>query len=310
VILVTSIVWDKFLPSSVGYQPTVVEFPDYTKEEILRILALDCPVGESPNFYTGFVELLYNVFNHSSKNPNELRHMASLLFPKYREPVDKGLGRACFLMFLRSIDSPRPSCFALGFPVKKTETVKLFRHVDPYIKRMLDKLYLREISHAEWDSMKEKIQTEQEVIESVVAVSEQDFEFPYYTKFLLLAAYISSYNPARLDLRYFTKAGEGHKKGTKRAGKGADRQRMLEGPRNFPLARMFAIFHNILEDPIDNTVDLQTQVSTLVSQKLLVQHSKLDALGNMKYRCNANYDFILKIARSVRFSLNNFLYEH
>lgn len=150
------------------------------------------------------------------------------------------------------------------FPAKKNETGKLFRLVDPYIKRMLDKLYLREISHAEWDSMKEKIQTEQEVIESVITASEQDFEFPYYTKFLLLAAYISSYNPARLDLRYFTKGGEGSKKATKRVGKGADRQRMLEGPRSFPLARMLAIFHNIIEDPIDNTVDIQTQVPLFV----------------------------------------------
>lgn len=62
-------------------------------EEMLEILAKDCPADESPAFFRAFVELLYGVFHHSCKNLNELRHMAELLFPKYREPVISGASK-------------------------------------------------------------------------------------------------------------------------------------------------------------------------------------------------------------------------
>lgn len=32
-------------------------------------------------------------------------------------------------------------------------------------------------------------------------------ELPYYSKFLLIAAYLASYNPARTDRRFFLKVG-------------------------------------------------------------------------------------------------------
>ena len=34
------------------------------------------------------------------------------------------------------------------------------------------------------------------------------FELPYYTKFLLIASYLASYNPPRYDLRFFSKSSE------------------------------------------------------------------------------------------------------
>lgn len=47
------------------------------------------------------------------------------------------------------------------------------------------------------------------------------FALPYYTKFLLIAAFLASYNPPRYDVRYFAKAGEARKRkkggGTRKA---------------------------------------------------------------------------------------------
>ena len=37
-------------------------------------------------------------------------------------------------------------------------------------------------------------------------------DLPYYSKFLLCAAYLASYNPPRADALLFTKAGEGKKR--------------------------------------------------------------------------------------------------
>ena len=39
-----------------------------------------------------------------------------------------------------------------------------------------------------------------------------DFDLPYYTKFLLIASYLASYNPPRFDVRYFAKVADEKKK--------------------------------------------------------------------------------------------------
>lgn len=43
-------------------------------------------------------------------------------------------------------------------------------------------------------------------------------ELPFYTKFLLIAAFLASYNPPRLDVRYFSRIGDDTKK--RKSGKG------------------------------------------------------------------------------------------
>lgn len=37
-------------------------------------------------------------------------------------------------------------------------------------------------------------------------------QLPRYTKFLLIAAFLASYNPAKFDLRFFSKINEAKKK--------------------------------------------------------------------------------------------------
>jgi len=42
------------------------------------------------------------------------------------------------------------------------------------------------------------------------------FELPYYTKFLLIASYLASYNPPRYDLRFFSKSSENKRRKSKK----------------------------------------------------------------------------------------------
>lgn len=35
--------------------------------------------------------------------------------------------------------------------VERSDTVKLFRNIDPYLRKMSDKLYLREMSSFQWE---------------------------------------------------------------------------------------------------------------------------------------------------------------
>lgn len=101
-----------------------------------------------------------------------------------------------------------------------------------------------------------------------------DHDLPYYSKFLLLASYLASYNPSRLDIQFFTKSSDKrHRRrrgGALGGGAGPGRksqnqqvrkiQRRLLGPQPFLLERMLAIFHAIVPDPVVSSVDIQTQV--------------------------------------------------
>ena len=100
------------------------------------------------------------------------------------------------------------------------EKAKLLKHAQPYFAQATDKLYLREISSAEWNREARRIESEDVDGDSAfltrpIAREKGEFDLPYYTKFLLLASYLASYNPARFDVRYFSKVGEarGKKKG-------------------------------------------------------------------------------------------------
>ena len=170
------------------------------------------------------------------------------------------------------------------------------------------------------------LQGEKALVEWVVPIIPEDtrkkmlvlHELPYYTSFLLAAAYLASYNPSRQDQIFFMKAHE--KKRRKRAGgtgKGRPSrhrkiQRRLLGPQAFVLERMLAIFHAILPFPIPGGVgDIMIQIATLASSRLIVRASVsgdiLDA--GTKWRVNVGWEYIKTVARTIRFDVENFLVE-
>jgi len=161
---------------------------------------------------------------------------------------------------------------------------------------------------------------------AAAAITSQDMmakaahDLPYYSKLLLLASYLASYNPSRLDVQFFTKASDKRKRrrGGGAIGAGGGRksqvrkiQRRLLGPQPFLLERMLAIFHAIVPDPVASSVDLQTQIATLTSLRLLVRASAsgdpLEAGG--KWRVNVGWEYIRGLARSVKFEVEGFLAE-
>jgi origin recognition complex subunit 5 len=84
------------------------------------------------------------------------------------------------------------------------------------------------------------------------------FDLPYYAKFFLIAAYLASYNPARADRRLFVKNhGKERKKKKKQQKKQAEQ---LLGPKPFALDRLLAIFYAIIEEDVNLTANLLSQV--------------------------------------------------
>jgi origin recognition complex subunit 5 len=143
-------------------------------------------------------------------------------------------------------------------------------------------------------------------------------ELPYYSKFLLISAYLASHNPARLDAVFFMHSSSSKKR--RRGGLAATMPERLRGKRGrkilrnhlpaapFALERMFAIFHSILPDSIGPaTVDLGTQLATLGSLRLIVKTSSAaDVLEKgTKWRVNVTWEFIRTMARGVGFEIED-----
>ncbi|CAG8612104.1 4414_t:CDS:2, partial [Ambispora leptoticha] len=208
--------------------------------DILKIFSKHCPNNVDLDFFLGFVRFLYDVCNGNCKNLCEMFQLAFSLLPKYIEPVVKGWA-------------------------KKGDTLTLIQHIQPYYKQAMDKLHLNEISSSGWSQSTQ--------------IDDCGIDLPYYTKLLLIASFLASYNPARLDKRYFAKGSEEtlrtYRRKTNQSQKGSPKKspvknshdipgggklrQQLLGPVAFPVERMLAIFDSIIPDSIDTNVEIMKQ---------------------------------------------------
>ncbi|KAI5800339.1 origin recognition complex subunit 5 C-terminus-domain-containing protein [Peziza echinospora] len=145
-------------------------------------------------------------------------------------------------------------------------------------------------------------------------------DLPTYSRYILIASYLASYNPSAKDYTFFMKSvlptsGRGGRRGPRgggtRATANANRKitRRLLGPQPFLLERMWAIFHSIVPRPVPSSVELQMQVATLTSLRLLgrvgVNADPLE--GAAKWRVNVGWEYVRGLARSVRFEIEGYL---
>jgi origin recognition complex subunit 5 len=144
---------------------------------------------------------------------------------------------------------------------------------------------------------------------------------PYYAKWLLIAGYLASFNPARLDETFFMKTSERKRRkkggGTARAAAGRPGQvrkipRHLLAASTFTLDRLLAILHAILPDDIRAGVDIAKQIATLTSLRLLVRAGSLGSSDPLepggKFRVGpyVTWDYVLALARGLDFELADY----
>ncbi|XP_055009655.1 origin recognition complex subunit 5 [Boleophthalmus pectinirostris] len=281
VILLSEIVWDKFRPNTGCFEPLLLHFPDYSKGELQQILSKDKHPSYSAEFYSSYINILLGVFYSVCRDLRELRHLAALNFSKFCEPLEEG-------------------------KVKESDTHKLWRNIEPHLKKAMQTVYLREVSSLQWEQMQEMEEKEAGAVRGLSAHTH--VELPYYSKFLLIAAYLASYNPARTDKRFFVK----HHGKIKKANflkKNEKTSNHLLGPKPFPLDRMLAIFYSVVDSRVAPTASIFSQISSLVTLQLLNQVSHDDQLDAPKYKCAVSMDFICAISKTVNFDIVKYLYD-
>ncbi|MCJ1224201.1 hypothetical protein MMC12_000845 [Toensbergia leucococca] len=274
-----------------------IHFPPYDRTEILAI------VSHSP-LQISETSLNSTVSKSSNHGPSETDEDSAWLWSRFCGAVWDSLGKGT----ARDLLSFRTVCERLW---------------KPFIQPVLDGTYgTRDFSKLMVRN-RGIFQGEAALMESLVAPTEatpkpikHTHSLPFYTKHLLLAAYLASHSPQRQDLLLFTKAGsKPHRRKRPRNTPSSHRkiQRKLLGPQAFVLERLFAIFHAIVPRPVvAGSADLQTQVATLVSLRLLVRTAAggadvLDA--QTRWKVNVGWEYVRLVARSVRFDVEGYLAE-
>ena len=168
----------------------------------------------------------------------------------------------------------------------------------PYLKKALQTVYLREVSSAQW--------------ETSAKVDKMKVDLPYYAKYLLLAGYFASYNPANTDRRFFTKKSLGRlTKRTKTTMKKAkDQDKKFLGPKPFQMDRLMAIFYSIVPGGATSSGNILTQLSTLVTLSLLMKVSSDDVIEAPKYKCVVALDLVVEIGKQVDLDVVQYLYNY
>ncbi|KAM4615009.1 origin recognition complex subunit 5 [Polymixia lowei] len=281
VTLLSEIVWDTFRPNTGCFEPLLLHFPDYSKGELQQILSQDSHPSYSAELYSSYINILLGVFYSVCRDLRELRHLAALNFSKFCEPLEEG-------------------------KVKEGDTHKLWRNIEPHLKKAMQTVYLREVSSVQWEQLQQMEEKETGAVRGLSAHAH--VELPYYSKFLLIAAYLASFNPARTDKRFFLKH-HGKIKKTNFLKKHEKTSNHLLGPKPFPLDRLLAIFYSVVDNRVAPTASIFSQISSLVTLQLLTRVGHDDQLDVPKYKCAVSLDFIRAIARTVNFDIVKYLYD-
>nr|CAB3264578.1 origin recognition complex subunit 5-like [Phallusia mammillata] len=283
VILVSELPWEKFYNGVGIRQPFIVFFPDYTKSELGEILCHCRPDGVDREFYQHYISIVLAVFSLACRDLRELKHLSELNFSTYCAPVKAG-------------------------KFDEGDKHKLWKHVEPHLKEALQQLYLRKVSSEEWMKLHDITESGDATVLKPVKNSDT-IELPFYSKFLLIAAYIASYNPASTDKRFFVK-NAGRMKKTARSMKKDERKNShLRGPHAFPLDRMMAIFYSIVDSRVPPTANIFSQISTLVTLHLLAKIGHEDEIDCPRYKCTVSLDFISAVAKTMNFDIVRYLFD-
>ncbi|XP_064361524.1 origin recognition complex subunit 5 isoform X3 [Dromaius novaehollandiae] len=280
VVLLSEIVWELFRPSTGCFEPFTLYFPDYSIGHLQKILSHNHPPEYSADFYAAYINILLGVFYMVCRDLKELQHLAALNFSKYCEPVVRG-------------------------EANERDTRKLWKNIEPHLKKAMQTVYLREISSSQWERL-QCADGEPGQLKGLSAHAH--VELPYYSKFLLIAAYLASYNPVRTDKRFFLKH-HGKIKKTSFMKKHEKTSNHLLGPKPFPLDRLLAILYSIVDNRVAPTANIFSQITSLVTLQLLALVGHNDQLDGPRYKCTVSLDFIRAIARTVNFDIIKYLYD-
>ncbi|KAL3139926.1 hypothetical protein ABBQ38_004216 [Trebouxia sp. C0009 RCD-2024] len=294
-ILISSIAWGSCFyecDTLRVVRPAQLLFPAYEEEVLTKILALKCPPDEDVQSYVKFISMFMLEFARVSRRVEDLQRVAQHLYPVYMQPVRDG-----------NVDrNDGPALYATFVPQFK-EAVAAF--TSGVATASIGKRQLR-------------TRTDNKSAGSL------DFELPYNSKLLLLAAYIASRNRPASDRKLFDNTvGKRRRKNALASDRQAEgaKEAQLRGPIPFPQERLLSYFWNLLRSEGNDgcasdqnegaarqqqSAEVFMLLRSLVSLRLLSQAAG-DMLDDGKYQCNIKDELAQKLAHNLQINLSAYL---
>lgn len=133
------------------------------------------------DFFNSYFSVFLDTFYGICRNVKELVYLSNANFPIYCKPVIDGT-------------------------IKKNDVRKLWKNMEMPFKIALGMIYCRVDQKADSIQNKNSIENSTEItVSSSNKSALQQLELPFYTKYLLIAAYLASHNDAKIDKRLFVK---------------------------------------------------------------------------------------------------------
>ncbi|KAI1798294.1 origin recognition complex subunit 5 C-terminus-domain-containing protein [Ganoderma leucocontextum] len=318
--------------------------------------------------YAYFLTSLYSICGPFTHVPLELSYIAAARWPGFVQPVLDAHRK----QLQEVAEAPDDDPDAEGEldldeipPLSEETRLRLLRLFTPSLTAALESLYPRLTSAAHWarlhtpppdlltihpghapEALLAQAAAAANNLGATAAgggLTEASVEaLPRMAKFILVAAFLASTNPARSDLRMF---GRGLDERTKRrrrkvgtprkpkpgtTGTAVKLPQRLLGPTTFPLDRLIAILGVLLEENDAETrpvapqytlpgeytemeiarVAVYASIVELASMRLLVRTSPTESLDRTPtLKCGIGYDLAVKLARSLGIVLNDLIYE-
>ncbi|KAG0697046.1 OPT oligopeptide transporter protein-domain-containing protein [Suillus ampliporus] len=286
--------------------------------------------------YEQYAEHVYNVCSLYTTDIQELQYIAAARWPGFVKPVLQEQSEP------NEDEDPNPdgTCNELTLPASDGR-MRLLKFFTPSLTAALDALYPRLTNATDWAAANDPdIQLSEEAHSQIKAEGSVIVDhLPRMSKFILLAAFLASTNPAKTDVRMFGRGADKQKRRRRRSASpkkaGAQTtvakvsQRLL-GPVIFPLDRLLAILGALLEEndvesrPHDPCFELPGEytdmelgrvhvyaaITELTSMRALHRTTAVDKLdGPPMYKCGISFWVAGALAKDLQVPLNDLMWD-
>ncbi|KIJ49693.1 hypothetical protein M422DRAFT_246764 [Sphaerobolus stellatus SS14] len=347
VIFISTASWFELRPlSGTAIDPYIMNAFNTSKEDaVSRLSAL----FSSRNFpgihpympilrplYSQYASAVYSVCSPYFVDDYELAYVTAACWPAFVAPL---LSDWRAQLPERDEDAMDEGIPALSLPIEESR-MRLVGYFTPTFTRALEALYPRKQHASEWATLNEpspQLRLSELPIRSEQVAEEKNDELPPQLttigKYVLVAAFLASSNPAKTDIRLIGRAPEDRKRkrggGARKiaAGTSAKIPQRLLGPAAFPIDRLIAILGSLMEEHGENVAPpLQSQhiddedeqdpekdtemvvwgvrisatIAELVNMRLLHRTTPTEKLdGPPSFKCGITQARAFKIARDV-----------
>jgi len=248
-----------------------VHFPQYTKNQLIKILQSKKMRDEiSCKDWNSLIKWLVPFFNHT-RYLKDFYLLLMQLEPNIDEYLKNPSGRTL-------LEVCRPVCI---------------NQLTQYLGR-------------EGLKRGQKIQFEESCLDKNNQTAVLDLALSEATKILLLAGFLASYNSQKTDRKIFVSE-EQIKRMRVYSKSRKSENRLLEGPKAFPLQRMLAMFDVLwrMKNTSARPIDIFQQVALLENLGLLSAAG--GEFSDMKYSCNISYNYAYQLSKNARIRIEDFL---